>query len=99
MGGEEVGDREVGVTHPPRGEGAASFPESLCRDAARSVVAARLLEQHSRQVQYSLSQSVAEQFPITLLKMPEAGQAVTPCRDARCFEQVQKTLTGSCSFS
>ena len=59
VGGEEVGEREVGVTHPPRGEGAAAFLKSLCRDAAKSVVAARLLEQHFRQVQYSLSQSVA----------------------------------------
>ena len=57
--GEEVGEREVGVTHPPRGEGAVAFLNSLCRDVTKSVLAARLLEQHFRQVQYSLSQSVA----------------------------------------
>jgi len=55
--GEEA---DGGVTHPPKGEGhpIPLFDKSLC-DFARSEDAACLFEQHLRQVQYSLSQSVA----------------------------------------
>ena len=52
--GEEA---DGGVTHPPKGEGQL-FDKSLC-DFARFEDAACLFEQHLRQVQYSLSQSVA----------------------------------------